>query len=341
MIKHTLNTLSFALLFHFISIPSSFVQAQKNPIQINKGQEITSEILNRIVEKNRHYTTQGKIADYIPELGKANPSKIGIAVVNAQGKVISSGDVSEKFTIQSISKIIALMIAVQENGEENLYKKLGYFGTDQPFNHFGNLDNNGKPLNPMMNAGAIVTTASIQGEGDLAYQKILAMIRYITKNSAINLNEKVYLSEKETGHRNRGMFHILKNSGLIEGTEDKLDNYFKQCSIEVTAVDLAKIGYFFANNGTRFDGDTTYKNIEIARLIQSQMLTAGMYEFSGEYSRTVGLPSKSGVGGGITVSVPHKMGIGVYSPALDEHGNSLAGYQMIVELSKLYDLSIF
>jgi glutaminase len=121
----------------------------------------------------------------------------------------------------------------------------------------------------------------------------------------------------------------------------KLNNYFKQCSIEVTAEDLAKIGYFFAHQCTRYDGDTTYKNADIAQLVESQMLIAGMYEFSGEYARTVGLPSKSGVGGGITVSVPGKMGIGVYSPALDQHGNSLAGYHMILDLVKKYNLSLF
>ena len=167
------------------------------------------------------------------------------------------------------------------------------------------------------------------------------MVRFITKNNNINYNEAVYQSEKETGHRNRGMFYIMKNSGLISGEENQLDNYFKQCSIEVTAEDLAKIGYFFANECVRFDADSTYKNTDLSNLIQSQMLTAGMYEFSGEYARRIGLPSKSGVGGGITVSVPGKMGIGVFSAPLDSHGNSVAGYQMILDFSKKFHLNIF
>jgi glutaminase len=302
---------------------------------------ISEKTLNTILEKNRAYYTQGKVADYIPELGKMDAKAIAFSVVDKNGKVFNTGDVSKKFTMQSISKIISLMVAVNEKGEAHIFDKMGYFGSDKPFNHFSNLETTGKPLNPMMNAGAILTTSLISGEGEKPFLKILDMVRYITKNQAIEYNKSVYESEKATGHRNRGMFYIMKNSGLIYGNEDQLDNYFKQCSIELTAEDLAKIGYFFANQCVRFDGDATYKNADMAKLVESQMLTAGMYEFSGEYSRTVGLPSKSGVGGGITVSVPGKIGIGVFSPSLDQHGNSLAGYHMILDLAKQYGLSIF
>lgn len=302
---------------------------------------ISEKTLTSILDKNRAYYSQGKVADYIPELGKMDAKAIAFSVVDKNGKVLNSGDVSKKFTMQSISKIIALMIAVNERGEANVFDKIGYFGSEQPFNHFSNLETIGKPLNPMMNAGAILTTSLISGEGEKPFLKVLDLVRYITKNQAIDYSRSVFESEKSTGNRNRGMFYLMKNNGLISGNEDQLDNYFKQCSIELTAEDLAKIGYFFANECTRFDGDSKYKNKEIARLIESQMLTAGMYEFSGEYSRTVGLPSKSGVGGGITVSVPGKMGIGVFSPALDQHGNSLAGYHMILDFVKAYDLSIF
>ncbi|RKE82474.1 L-glutaminase [Chryseobacterium sp. AG363] len=302
---------------------------------------LSEKTLNTILEKNRAYYTQGKVADYIPELGKMDAKAIAFSVVDKNGKVFNTGDVSKKFTMQSISKIISLMVAVNEKGETHIFDKMGYFGSDKPFNHFSNLETTGKPLNPMMNAGAILTTSLISGDGEKPFLKILDMVRYITKNPSIEYNKSVYESEKSTGHRNRGMFYIMKNSGLISGNEDQLDNYFKQCSIELTAEDLAKIGYFFANQCVRFDGDATYKNADMAKLVESQMLTAGMYEFSGEYSRTVGLPSKSGVGGGITVSVPGKIGIGVFSPALDQHGNSLAGYHMILDLAKQYGLSIF
>lgn len=301
----------------------------------------TQKVLQDILDNNKHYALQGKVANYIPELGEMDTGAIAFSIVNTDGNVISVGDVSKKFTIQSISKIIALMVAVQEKGEEAVFENMGYFGTDKPFNHFGNLEVSGKPLNPMMNAGAILTTSMIDTNGEVAFDKILKMMRYITKNDKLAVNEVVYLSEKETGHRNRGMFYIMKNSGLISGNEDQLDAYFKQCSIEVTAEDLAKIGYFFANECVRFDGDDTYKNKDLARLIQSQMMIAGMYEFSGEYARRIGLPSKSGVGGGIAVSVPGKIGVGVFSAPLDTHGNSVAGYQMILELAKKYQLNVF
>lgn len=337
MIKNKLHY-TFMASFAIVVISfNSLYYAQKTI----ESPTITTANLSEILEKNRNFYSEGKVADYIPELGKMDAKSLAFSVVDKNGKVISVGDVNKKFTIQSISKIISLMVAVQENGEQSVFEKMGYFGSDKAFNHFANLETTGKPLNPMMNAGAILTTSLISGEGEKPFQKIIEMVRYITKNPSIDYSKTVYQSEKDTGHRNRGMFYLMKNNGLISGNEDQLDNYFRQCSIEVTAEDLAKIGYFFANQCVRFDGGSTYKNAEIAKLIESQMLIAGMYEFSGEYARTVGLPSKSGVGGGITVSVPGKMGIGVFSPALDTHGNSLAGYHIILDFTKRFNLSIF
>ncbi|MDH1601850.1 glutaminase A [Empedobacter sp. GD03739] len=341
MKRYTFSTLLLSLTLTCFNPINQTVYGQNMSKNSSRSLQINEKTLNDILERNKAFYKEGKVADYIPELGKMQADKIAFSVVNENGKVINVGDINQKFTIQSISKIIALMIAVTEKGEKNVFSKMGYFGTDKPFNHYANLETTGKPLNPMMNAGAILTTSMIDGEGEIPFKKILEMVRYITKNNSIDYSKSVYNSEKETGHKNRGMFYLMKNNGLIEGDEEKLNNYFKQCSIEVTAEDLAKIGYFFAHQCTRFDGDTTYKNPEISQLIQSQMLTAGMYEFSGEYSRTVGLPSKSGVGGGITVSVPNKIGIGVFSPALDEHGNSAAGYHMILDLVKQYNLSLF
>ncbi len=327
--KHIFSILF--LLTHFT------LYAQK----ISSTREINSAALNSIMEANRPYYRDGKVADYIPELGKMDPRALAFAVVNEDGKIISVGDVHHKFTMQSISKTIALMLAVMERGEQDVFDKMGYFGTDKAFNHFANLETMGKPLNPMMNAGAILTTSLISGAADSAFIQILNMVRYICHNPEITYSESVFQSEKETGHRNRGMFYIMKNAGLITGTEEQLDNYFRQCAIELTVEDLAKIGYFFANQCVRFDGDSRYKNAEISKLIQSQMLIAGMYEFSGEHARTVGLPSKSGVGGGIMVSIPYQAGIGTFSAPLDSHGNSLVGYHMILDLVQEYNLGLF
>ena len=325
---------AFVLVFFLINI-STYAQ------KANTIKDVSKAALTAILDKNRNDYVDGKVADYIPELGKMDAKAVALAVVNDRGTVIGVGDINKKFTMQSISKTIALMLAVMENGEESVFKKMGYFGTDKPFNHFANLETMGKPLNPMMNAGAILTTSLISGDGQVPFDKILNMVRYITDNPILDYSKTVYTSEKETGHRNRGMFYIMKNAGLISGSEEQLDNYFRQCSIELTAEDLAKIGYFFAHQCVRFDGDQRYKNPEMSKLIQSQMLIAGMYEFSGEYARTVGLPSKSGVGGGIMISVPNQAGIAVFSAPLDSHGNSVVGYHMILDLVKQYNLGIF
>lgn len=339
------KTFFIKLLLLFITVNigcfSIAMYAQQKTTAISAKNQITERVLQEILQQNKQYASQGKVADYIPELGKMDPDAIALSVVDTNGNIVSVGDVSKKFTMQSISKIVALMVAVREKGEAAVFENMGYYGSDKPFNHFGNLEITGKPLNPMMNAGAILTTSMIEGDGEIPFQKIIKMIRYITNNNTIDYSKMVYLSEKETGHRNRGMFYLMKNNGLINGTEDQLDNYFKQCSIEVTAEDLAKIGYFFANECVRFDGDATYKNADLSKLIQSQMLIAGMYEFSGEYARRIGLPSKSGVGGGIAVCIPGKMGIGVFSAPLDTHGNSVAGYQMILDLATQFGLNVF
>ncbi len=259
MKRYTFSTLLLSLTLTCFNPINQTVYGQTTSKNSSKSLQINEKTLSDILEKNRAFYKEGKVADYIPELGKMQADKIAFSVVNENGKVINVGDVSQKFTIQSISKIIALMIAVTEKGEKNVFSKMGYFGTDKPFNHYANLETTGKPMNPMMNAGAILTTSMIEGQGEIPFQKILEMVRYITKNNSIDYSKSVYNSEKETGHKNRGMFYLMKNNGLIEGDEEKLNNYFKQCSIEVTTEDLAKIGYFFAHQCTRFDGDTKYK----------------------------------------------------------------------------------
>lgn len=333
-----------SVLFAVFLLFNSGVNAANLSLSSKSGNKITHKQAQDILDKNRVYISKGEVADYIPELAKMRKDAISLSIVQPNGKILNVGDSHQKFTIQSISKIISLFVAVSEIGEQQVFDKVGYYGSDKPFNYSANLDFNGKPYNPMMNSGAILTTALIPGQGDIAYQKILQMVRFITNNPTIDINQSVYLSEKQTGHRNRSMFYMLVNSGYIDYSqenEDKLDNYFKQCSIEVNSEDLAKIGFFFANNCVRYDGNNKYENRDLAKLIQSVMFTSGMYEFSGEYARNVALPSKSGVGGGIVVSANKGYGIGVFSPSLDKHGNSFAGYHIIKDLAEHLDLSVF
>lgn len=298
------------------------------------------KLLDQLIEKNRPFTSYGKVADYIPALSYANPDDLGVCIMDVNNNINYSGEYSKKFTIQSISKVIALSLAIVDNGEEKVFKKVGMEGTDEAFNSFYKLDlfQDKKPANPMINAGAIVTTSLIHGEGEEKFQRLLKFIQDIIGDSSINYNEEVYLSEKETGNKNRAMAYLLKSKGLIEeDVEEVLDAYFKQCSIEVNCTDLAKLGLFFANKGN----NTDLIDKRTRSLILAIMNNCGMYNYSGEYAINVGVPSKSGVGGGIMAVVPNKMGIGIYGPALDEYGNSIGGYNLIRDLSEELNLSVF
>ena len=236
------------------------------------------------------------------------------------------------------------MLAIMDKGEDKVFKKIGMEPTDEPFNSFYKLDlpQGKKPSNPMINLGAIVTTSLIYGNGEERFNRLLTIIRKITQNDNINYNREVYMSEKETGDKNRAMAYLLKDKGLIEGdVEGILDAYFKQCSIEINSIDLAKIGIFFANKCKVLATKERLCDDKIANLIMVRMTTCGMYDFSGEYAVRVGIPSKSGVAGGILGVVPNRFGGGVYRPALDEHGNSIVGYGILRDLSKELNLSIF
>lgn len=298
------------------------------------------KILEEVLEENRHLAKKGRVASYIPALAKANPNHIGICIAEINGNMYKAGDADVKFTIQSISKVIALMLALMDNGEK-VFEKVGREGTEDPFNTLYKLDlpHTEKPVNPMINAGAIATTAQIKGD---KFGRILELIRRITGNLSIDYSREVYISEKETGEKNKAIAHLLKARGIIEGDPDEvLDHYFKQCSIEVTACDLAKIALFMANG---CQGLPSYGEIDrktLYRNLLAIMTIGGMYNVSGQYAAEVGVPSKSGVGGGIMASVPGRMGIGVFSPPLDENGHSIAGYGIMKSLSHRLDLSIF
>lgn len=302
------------------------------------------KMLNQIIEKNIYLSKKGKVADYIPALSAANPNHVGITLIDIDGTVHKAGDYNIRFTIQSISKVIALMVALMEKGEEKVFKKVGYNGSEKPFNNIINLDltNNRYPTNPMINAGAIVITSLIEGSGEEKYNKILKLIKQITNNDDINYNKEVYLSEAKTGDRNRAIAYLMKSKNMINGdVEEILDAYFKQCSIEIDTVDLAKIGLFISNGCNSLIDNQYISSKRLTSLILGIMLNCGMYDYSGEYAINVGIPSKSGVAGGLMGSVPHMVGIGVYSPVLDLNGNSIVGVAIMDDLSRELQLSIF
>lgn len=304
-----------------------------------------TDILQILVEKNKIYGQEGKLASYIPALLKADVNDLGIAVVDLDGKESFAGNCDKNFTIQSISKIVSLMIALSDNKMTDVFKKVNVEPTGEGFNSIVKLETTetGRPYNPMINAGAIVTTSLIKGETEEEkLKKLIDFMKKATNNPNIKINEEVYISEKLTGNRNRALAYFMKSSGILEGNvEEILDLYFRQCSIEANAKDLARLGAVLANDGIIPWSGEKLVDKKICRIVKSIMVTCGMYDASGEFAVRIGIPAKSGVGGGIVGAVPKRMGIGVYGPALDEKGNSIAGLKILEDLAKELDLSIF
>lgn len=300
--------------------------------------------LDQLVSDNKYSARGGKVATYIPELAKVSPDNVGICV-RVQNEIICSGDATVKFTMQSISKPLVLILALMDWGTDKIFEKVGKEPTGDPFNSMIRLETykKQKPYNPMINAGAISIAALIKGDTvALRIQRVLEFIRKIAHNENIDIDQSVFLSEKETGHRNRSIAHFLKAIENVEIDPDEaLDVYFSQCAIQITCSDLANIAMVLAMDGKSYESGEQLFPKAYSKIAKAYMLTCGMYDGSGEFAINVGIPAKSGVGGGILGVVPGKMGIGVYGPALDEKGNSVAGVTMLKALSKQYNLHIF
>jgi glutaminase len=303
------------------------------------------QILSEIIEKNRPWTQQGTVATYIPELAKADPHALGICVVDTQNNEFCAGDINTVFTIQSISKIITFICALSDSCFNDVSKIISVEPTSDEFNSIANLEikNTHKPLNPMINSGAIATITFVNGETyPEKFDRLFQFAKVITGNDNLTVNEAVYRSEARTGHRNRALAYYMKSTGIIAGeVEDILDTYFRVCSINVTCKDIARIAAVLASNGILPNNGKRIIRKDICRIVKAVMSTCGMYNGSGAFATSVGIPAKSGVGGGIMAVVPNKMGIGVVGPALDDRGNSIAGIKILEALSQQLDLSIY
>ena len=304
------------------------------------------KLLESLVEKNKVYAQEGKLASYIPALMEADPEALGVCVIDLKDNYeFWAGDSDVKFTIQSISKVVSLIIALNDNGRTNVFSKVNVEPTGMGFNSIVNLEvaMENRPYNPMINAGAIVTTSLIFGETqEKKLERILNFLRMATNNPNIGINEEIYLNEKATGDRNRALAYYMKSTGALDGdVEEVLDLYFKQCSIEATARDLARFGAVIANDGVTPWSNEVLMSRDICRIVKTIMVTCGMYDASGEFAIHVGIPAKSGVGGGVLATVPRRYGIGIYGPALDKKGNSVCGLHILKDLSEEFDLSIF
>lgn len=281
---------------------------------------------------------EGEVASYIPELGKANPDHFGIAVATTDGHVYEAGDTQVPFTIQSVSKAMVFALALDLLGAERVEAAIGVEPSGEAFNSI-RLRADNKPFNAMVNAGAIACSGLIaESTGGDAFELIRqALGRFAGRD--LGVDEAVFESERSTGDRNRAIAYLLRTYGGVTGDVDRLlDVYFRQCSVLVTAHDLAVMGATFANHGVNpLTGVTVASNYAVARTL-AVMSSSGMYDFAGEWIYRVGVPAKSGVGGGILAALPSQLGLGTFSPRLDMHGNSVRGIRTCEAISEAFDL---
>ena len=270
--------------------------------------------LANLVTKNLPQVVNGHVATYIPALAEVEPEQLGIAIYNLNdGKISVAGDSETYFAIESISKVITLLYSIETLG----------------------LD--------FVNSGAILMTSVIKDTEDKsAFEQILNFTREICNDPQIKLNEEIFKSEQKTGDMNRSLAYYMKAKEILKAdVEDSLTTYFKQCSMMVTARSLANFGAVLANDGIKPWDNKRIVSSTAATFTKSLMMTTGLYNASGIYSAKIGIPTKSGVGGGLVSSVPNKAGIGIFSPPLDEVGNSIAGLSLLEDVSKEYRWDIF
>jgi glutaminase len=286
--------------------------------------------------------TDGQVATYIPELAKANPDWFGICLVTANGTVYEAGHSGEPFTIQSISKPFMYGLALEDHGRADVLARVGLEPTGDAFNSISLDPGTGRPRNPMINAGAIATAGLVCGKTpQTRFKRVMEMMGTYAGRK-LEVDEAVYHSESATGHRNRAIGHMLRNFEMITSDPGPVvELYFRQCSISVTCRDLAVMAATLANRGVNpVTGKRAIRG-EYVESVLSVMGSCGMYDFAGEWIYKIGMPAKSGVAGGVIAVLPGQLGIGVFSPRLDSHGNSVRGIAVCNEFSRSLDLHLF
>lgn len=278
----------------------------------------------------------GELASYIPELASVDPHRFGVAVATLDGALYAVGDSDVEFTIQSISKVFVYGLAVRERGLDAVLEKIDVEPSGDPYDELSLETGTGRPSNPMINAGAI-TAHTLVGEGPIdpeeRFELILAHLSELAGRD-LSVDERVWQSELTTSDRNLAFAHLLRTHGIVtESAEDIITSYSRQCSVLVTTKDLAMMAATLANGGVQpLTGQRIYEPALVRHLL-SVMLTCGMYDSAGDWASAVGIPAKSGVGGGIIGTLPGQVGIASFSPRLDGHGNSLRGIEVFERLS--------
>ncbi|EJI4015178.1 glutaminase B [Vibrio cholerae] len=303
----------------------------------------TAEILASIIEEVRPLTGQGKVADYIPALAKVPSEKLGIAVFTNQGEVISAGDAQEGFSIQSISKVLSLTLAMGLYQPDELWSRVDKEPSGQAFNSLIQLEmEHGIPRNPFINAGAIVVCDMLQSRLSAPRQRLLEFVRQLSGEPLIAYDKVVAASEMMHSDRNAAIAYLMRSFGNFHNEViPVLHNYFHACALKMSCVELAKTFSYLANKGVSVVTGETVITPTQSKQTNALLATCGLYDGAGEFAYRVGMPGKSGVGGGIIAVVPGEMTIAVWSPALDQSGNSLAGTRALELLAQRIGRSIF
>ncbi|MFF2551348.1 glutaminase A [Nocardia sp. NPDC058058] len=307
------------------------IPATIGPARVSHG--VVARIIDEVYELCRS-DMSGELADYIPELAAVQPDSFGICLATADGQVYGSGDLDTCFTIQSISKPFTYALALADRGIAAVAERIDVEPTGEPFYEISLDPKTQRPRNPMINAGAIASAGLVDGRD--AADRFARIQRSYSRFAGreLRLNEAVYASEARTGYRNRAIGYLLRGAGIIDGDPDEaVDLYFRQCSIDVTCRDLAVMAATLANNGVNPLTHERALSRPLVEQVLSVMTTCGMYDAAGDWVTTVGLPAKSGVGGGILAVLPGQIGIAVHSPRLDAHGSSVRGVKACRELS--------
>ncbi|MEH2509242.1 glutaminase [Nitrobacteraceae bacterium AZCC 1564] len=311
---------------------------------MSSSTSLLDQVVREIADEMAQRSDRGEVASYIPELARADANAFGLVVVDADGHVAAAGDSETPFSIQSISKVFTLTLALGKVGDR-LWSRVGREPSGSPFNSIVQLERErGIPRNPFINAGAIAVTDLILSghQPREALGEILRFMQFLAADSSITIDEAVAASEQRTGFRNIALANYMKSFGVIENSVDfTLGVYFHHCAIAMSCRQLAMAGRYLAYAGRNPSTGLSVVQPERARRINAIMLTCGHYDGSGEFAYRVGLPGKSGVGGGILAIAPGKASIAVWSPGLDANGNSHLGRMALEALTKRLGWSIF
>ncbi|MBZ4398800.1 glutaminase [Myxococcus sp. MISCRS1] len=298
-------------------------------------------ILDEVMTAVLPVVGQGRVANYIPALAAVDPSRFGMALATLDGQVFGVGDWRTPFSVQSISKVFALALTLARDGDA-LWRRVGKEPSGNPFNSLVQLEyEQGVPRNPFINAGALVVTDRLLSLTGDSRGLLREFLREESGNASVDFDPVVAASEAEHGHRNSALAHFMASYGNIENPVPRvLEHYFWQCSLRMSCADLARACGFLARHGQGASGRRLLTRSQ-AKQVNAVMLTCGTYDAAGEFAYRVGLPCKSGVGGGIIAVIPNRCGLCVWSPGLDAHGNSVAGVEALDRFTTLTGLSVF